>query len=70
MTDTLKSLRVSKGLTQTELAKKVGVSSPAVVSQWEVGRYNPTPTLIPKVAEALGVTPKYLFFILNNRKTI
>lgn len=66
MTDTLKSLRVSSGFTQKALANKVGVS-PITVFQWEHGKYKPTPSVMPKLAEVLGVTPKHLFFIINNK---
>lgn len=67
MTDTLKSLRVSNGYTQKALADKLQVS-PITVFQWEHGRYQPTPSTIPALAKALGVTPKYLFFVLNTNK--
>lgn len=42
MTDTLKSLRITQGLTQKALAEKIGVN-PITVFQWEHGKYHPTP---------------------------
>lgn len=66
MTDTLKSMRVSMGFTQKALAEKVGVS-PITVFQWEHGKYKPTPSVMPKLAETLGVSPRRLFFIINNK---
>ena len=66
MTDTLKSLRVSKGYTQKSLAEKLGVS-PITVFQWEHGKYKPTPTIMPKLARELGISAKQLFFTVNNK---
>lgn len=66
MTDTLKSLRVSNGYTQKALANKVGVST-ITVFQWEHGKYKPTPSIMPKLADALGVSAKDLFFTINNK---
>lgn len=66
MTDTLRSLRITQGLTQKALAEKIGVS-PITVFQWEHGKYHPTPSIVPKLAEALKVTPKQLFFTINNK---
>ena len=67
MTDTLKSLRVTKGLTQKALAKELQVS-PITVFQWEHGKYQPTPAIIPELARVLEVTPRHLFFVLNTNK--
>lgn len=50
----LKALRVSAGKTQTELAKKLGVSQGAL-SMWETGISSPKITDLPKIAEALNV---------------
>lgn len=38
--DRIKSFRVAHGMTQAELANKVGVK-PTVVSSWEIGRTEP-----------------------------
>lgn len=67
MTDTLKSLRITKGLTQKSLAEKLGVS-PVTVFQWERGIYHPTPSIVPKLADVLGITPNHLFLVLNTNK--
>lgn len=46
-------LRRAKGLTQEQLAGKVGVSAPAV-SKWETGSSYPDIQLLPPLARALG----------------
>lgn len=66
MTDTLKSLRVSLGYTQKDLADKLGVNT-VTVSQWERKKFKPTPSIVPKLAKTLGISPKELFFIVNNK---
>ena len=52
---TIKRLREEKGLTQTELAEQIGVSSKAV-SKWETAKGLPDISLIELLAEALGVS--------------
>ncbi len=49
------SLRRERGVTQRELAAKVGVSDKAV-SKWETGSSLPDIALLPPLAEELGVT--------------
>lgn len=50
----LKALRVSKGKTQTALAKELGISQGAL-SMWETGLSAPKITDLPKIAAALNV---------------
>ena len=50
----LKTLRVSVGKTQKELANRLGVSQGAL-SMWETGISSPKITELPKIAEALQV---------------
>lgn len=52
---TIKRLREEKGLTQTQLADKIGVSSKAV-SKWETAKGLPDITLIEPLAKALNVS--------------
>ncbi len=52
---TIKKLREKKGLTQTELAKILGVSSKAV-SKWECAKGLPDITLLEPLSKALGVS--------------
>ena len=55
----LKRIRKEKGITQEQLADKVGVS-PQAVSKWELSSY-PDPQLLPAIADFLGVTIDELF---------
>ncbi|MGN0661258.1 MAG: helix-turn-helix domain-containing protein [Oscillospiraceae bacterium] len=51
----IKNMREAKGLTQAELADRIGVSSKAV-SKWETAKGLPDISLIEPLAEALGVS--------------
>jgi len=53
--ETIYRLRKEKGLSQEELGKLVGVSNKAV-SKWETYEANPDITLLPLLAQSLGVT--------------
>lgn len=57
----IKSARKACGMTQEQLAAKVGVSTQAV-SKWEISSY-PDASLLPAIANALGVTIDTLFGI-------
>ncbi|MDS0524178.1 helix-turn-helix domain-containing protein [Clostridium sp. SHJSY1] len=58
----ISSLRKEKGITQEELAKAVGVSTPAV-SKWESGISYPDITLLPIIARYFNIsTDKLLDF--------
>lgn len=50
----IKKARLMKGVTQSELAKEIGVSS-VTVSKWENGLMSPTVTRLKTVADVLGV---------------
>ena len=52
---TIKRLREAKGITQTQLAEQIGVSSKAV-SKWETARGIPDISLIEPLSRALGVS--------------
>lgn len=52
---TIKRLREGKGLTQQQLAGKVGVSSKAV-SKWETSKGLPDISLVEPLSQALGVS--------------
>ncbi len=52
---TVKRLREAKGLTQAQLADRLGVSGKAV-SKWETAKGLPDITLIEPLAKALGVS--------------
>ena len=57
----LKDARRSKGLTQKQLAKLLGVSQP-ILSQYETGQRVPNLIVSRKIAEALEVSLDELCF--------
>jgi transcriptional regulator with XRE-family HTH domain len=60
----LKRHRFALGLTQTALARKVGVSV-AAVSNWESGQCLPTPAHFRKLARAFGIAPLELSRVID-----
>ena len=52
---TIKQLRESRKLTQSELADRLGVSS-KTVSKWETAKGLPDISLLQPLAEALGIS--------------
>ena len=56
----LKELRKAKGITQTELAEKLGIKR-TTVSMWELNASSPTARMIPALAAALGCSIDALF---------
>ena len=61
------ALRKAKGLTQSELGERIGVSFQAV-SKWERGETLPDVTLLPDLAKILETTVD--FILLGNEKVI
>ncbi len=55
----LKTLRIQRKMTQSELAKKIYISQPAY-SKYEVGTASPNPETLSKIADALDVSVDYL----------
>ena len=55
----LKNTRIEKGLTQPQLAEKIGVSN-GMISFWENGIHEPTVSNIIKLANVLEVSSDYL----------
>ena len=53
--NTIKTLRERNGLTQAELAQKIGVSS-KTVSKWETAKGLPDISLLQPLAQSLGVS--------------
>jgi transcriptional regulator with XRE-family HTH domain len=52
---TLQELRKKAGLTQLEMAKKVGVER-STIARWEIDGFVPRPKTLLKVAKILGVS--------------
>ena len=55
----LKTLRIQRKMTQSELAKKIYISQPAY-SKYEVGTASPNAETLSKIADALDVSVDYL----------
>ena len=51
----IKNLREKRGMTQAELAEKIGISS-KTVSKWETAKGLPDITLLQPLAQALGIS--------------
>ena len=51
----IKKLRFNVGLTQEQLAYRLGLS-PQAISKWETGSSMPDITLLPPLAEIFGTT--------------
>jgi putative transcriptional regulator len=62
LANSLKERRTELGLTQAELAEKVGVTR-KTVNTVENGVFTPSATLAIKLAKALGVTVEQLFWV-------
>ncbi len=67
MGSTIKKLRRSQKMTQSELAEKLDVTNKAV-SKWESGQGYPDITLIPTISSLFGVSIDYL--MLGDRRGI
>ena len=61
MNEKMKQARALKNLSQTELAKKIGVSRQTINMIENVG-YNPTVELCIRICKELGVTLNDLFW--------
>lgn len=61
MNEKMKQARINKKLSQTELAKIIGVSR-QTVNMIENGGYNPTIELCIRICKELGVTLNDLFW--------
>ena len=59
-TNSLIEIRIRKGLNQTELAARAGITG-GFMSQIERGLYRPSPRVAHRIAEVLGVSFDELF---------
>ena len=57
--ENLKELRLEKNMSQTELAKQIGVGK-SIISLWEKDECEPTLSKLIALAEFFGVTIDYL----------
>lgn len=65
ISDRIKNLREMNGMTQTELANKLGISRGAVNS-WEMSLSTPTVANIIQLSKIFHVTTDYLLGITDN----
>lgn len=56
----MKTLRVAAGITQADLANRLGVKQ-STVSMWESSEAYPRGEVLPKIADLLGCTIDQLF---------
>ena len=63
---TIRKLREGQGLTQAELAERIGVSS-KTVSKWETARGLPDISLLQPLAQALGIS---VIELMNGEKIV
>jgi transcriptional regulator with XRE-family HTH domain len=66
-TSFLKTQRATHGLSQKELAKKVGVPQTSI-GQWERNEVSPTMKNIKKLSIALEIAPVEIFNLLIKRQ--
>jgi len=67
LSEKIKILRDKNGYTQSELAKKVGLTRSAV-NAWEMSNAIPSTEIIIKLAKIFGVTTDYLLGVDNEEK--
>lgn len=65
----LKTLRQERGVSQTKLAKEVGVS-PGNVGDWEIGRSKPGYAAIVELSRFFGVSADYLLGLTSDRQGV
>lgn len=56
----IRQVRESVGVTQAELARRLGVTQPAV-NRWESGRRRASVATLQRIAEALGLNLTVIF---------
>jgi transcriptional regulator with XRE-family HTH domain len=61
LADYLKEKRIASGLSQKDVASKMGYSTPQFISNWERGISQPPINSIKKLCEIYGVESEQLF---------
>jgi transcriptional regulator with XRE-family HTH domain len=67
--EVINSIIKKKGITQIELAKKIGKSTTAV-SQIINGAYDPNPETLDKICEVLEVPKSIIYFLTISEKDV
>ncbi|MBR1660525.1 MAG: helix-turn-helix transcriptional regulator [Oscillospiraceae bacterium] len=60
--ETLRKLRAEKGISQRQLGKQLFVNH-STVARWETGSRLPDASMVPRLADALGVDANTLFHL-------
>lgn len=63
--DKIKQLRISSGMTQTDLAKKLNITRSSV-NAWEMGISTPSTTYLVELSMLFHVSTDYLLGLDNN----
>lgn len=58
----IKALRIAQGMSQFDLAQKVGYKGRSAISKVENGERDISQSMIEKYAAALGVSPSFLLY--------
>ena len=67
MKNKLKSVRKGKGISQSQLAEKIGTDQ-RIVSRWENGKQTPKPYQMQFIEDYFGVPKEEIFFESFNYK--
>lgn len=65
--ENIRRIRLEKHMTQKQVAQACGTAN-AYIRAYELGKYNPKPATVAKIAKALGVTPAELYGVGDNAK--
>ena len=65
--ENIRRIRLEKHMTQKQVARACGTAD-AYIRAYELGKYNPKPATVSKIAKALGVTPAELYGVGNDAK--
>lgn len=66
----IREARMAQGLTQVQLAKLTGEKTGTVINNWESGTSRPSIDKIPRLCQALQITPDALFNISGEYPSI
>ena len=65
--DTIRQLRINKGLSQLQLADQMYVTH-STISRWEAGSRLPDAMMISRLAKCLGTSTEFLFSLISKEK--
>ena len=65
--DTIRQLRINKGLSQLQLADEMYVTH-STISRWEAGSRLPDAMMISRLAKCLGTSTEFLFSLISEEK--